>query len=168
MNRVFSIIIPTVGRVALLKKAIESVLSNTYKYIEILVINDNKESAADVRTLVDHFDDPRVVFYNNIKKKGGNGARNTGILRSKGEIIAFLDEDDEYLTGRLEKVSSVIRNSPDDIGGCLTGFEYWNGMELLKYPEILGGDITRKILVENYNFGNSSNFIFMKIKHLWR
>ncbi|MCK4888934.1 MAG: glycosyltransferase family 2 protein, partial [Candidatus Aminicenantes bacterium] len=145
-----------------LKNAIESILANNYKEIEILIINDNEYVENDILSLIKTFDDKRIHYHRNINTKGGNGARNTGILKAKGDIIAFLDEDDEYLPERLKKVYAKLQNISEDVGGCLTGFEYWDGIELKKYPEILDGDITKKILTENYNFGNSSNFVFKR------
>ena len=91
-----SVIIPTIGRFTL-NRAIESVINQSYKKWELLVINDQKEGSINI-----NFNHPQIYIHNNENLKGSNGARNTGIQKSLGEYVAFLDDDDEWHPHKLE------------------------------------------------------------------
>jgi glycosyltransferase involved in cell wall biosynthesis len=103
----FSVIIPTYNRPALLSRAIDSVLSSSYKDVEILVVNDGS-------TLV--YPDPRerygdkVRYYESSTSCGAAASRNTGVAMAKGEWIVFLDDDDELVPEYLWKVKDTIRS----------------------------------------------------------
>lgn len=99
-----SVIIPTHGRSSTLARAIKSVKNQTYKNIEIIVVDDNArdQSLRDkVSEIVNHFEG--VKLYYNDKELGGSGSRNNGIKFSKGELLAFLDDDDEFLPTKIQK-----------------------------------------------------------------
>lgn len=102
MNKVpdlVSVIIPTYNRPHFLKRAIESVLNQSYKKIEIIVVDNCSENR--VEHLVSDFHDSRLVYHFN-NKKGPSAARNLGIKVASGEYISFLDDDDEYTPQKLE------------------------------------------------------------------
>ena len=100
-----SIIITTYGRSVTLKRAIESVLSQTYPNIEIIVVDDNKDEQIrkEVIKTVSSIDDSKVKLVMNSVNMGGALARNEGIKVARGDYIAFLDDDDEYLPLKVEK-----------------------------------------------------------------
>jgi teichuronic acid biosynthesis glycosyltransferase TuaG len=104
-----SVIIPTWNRALLLKRAIISVLNQTISPLEILVCDDGStdESEALVRSITDE----RVKWL--AGSRGGRPAipRNHGILESKGEWLAFLDSDDEWLPDKLEKQMELVKMS---------------------------------------------------------
>ncbi len=95
----FSVIIPTYNRIDFLEKAIESVHKQTYQGFEIIVVNDNPHEKSKIDLLITKFDKTKVIHHSS--SKGGNAARNTGILHSQGELIAFLDDDDVWLPEKL-------------------------------------------------------------------
>jgi glycosyltransferase involved in cell wall biosynthesis len=95
----FSIIIPTYNRVDFLQKAITSVTQQTYQNYEIIVVNDNPGDKDSINALAATLDKIKVIHH--AETKGGNAARNSGILNSTGELIAFLDDDDLWLPGKL-------------------------------------------------------------------
>lgn len=95
----FSVIIPTYSRLDLLEKAIKSVNEQTYNNYEIIIINDNPDEEENVNTLISKYEKTKV--YHHRISKGGNAARNTGILNSSGDFIAFLDDDDIWLPEKL-------------------------------------------------------------------
>src|SRR4051794_40599610 len=101
MDERISIIIPTRNRPDLVCRAIGSVLTQTYKEIEVIVVVDGPD-AATVRALEMVKDSrlKKIVLSENV---GPAGARNAGILESKSQWIAFLDDDDEWLPSKLEK-----------------------------------------------------------------
>ena len=102
-----SVVIPTYSRNTTLCKAIDSVINQTYKNLEIIVVDDNpadSEWRQSTEKLMEQYrKDPRVRYLKNKKNLGGSGARNEGIKASKGDYIAFLDDDDEYLPAKIEK-----------------------------------------------------------------
>lgn len=93
-----SVIIPTFNRADMVGEAIESVCIQNCPDKEIIVIDDG--STDETRSVVGSFGDK--VKYIFIKNRGVSGARNVGIRRAKGGLIAFLDSDDLWLSGKLE------------------------------------------------------------------
>lgn len=105
-----SIIITTYNRRSLLPKAIQSVVNQTYKNIELIVVNDAGE---DVQDIVDSFDslmNNKIIYINKDKNAGLGAARNTGLEYATGKYVNFLDDDDMFypfhvqiLVGYMEK-----------------------------------------------------------------
>ena len=95
-----SVIIPTYNRGPLIGRAIASVLNQTYKDIEVLVIDD--ASTDYTETVVDSIKDERLHYYKLEKNGGACRARNVGISKAQGEYIAFLDSDDEWMSNKIE------------------------------------------------------------------
>jgi len=117
-----SVVIPTHNRPELLKKAVHSVLAQTYQDFEIIVIDDGTEERAD--KIVASFKDKRIKYIQHREEKGGSAARNTGIKNSRGEYIAFLDDDDEWLLRKLEIQMKKFVNTSQDIGFCFSAVKY--------------------------------------------
>ena len=95
-----SVIIPTYKRATLIARAIETVLRQTYGNVEILVVDD--ASPDDTVSVVQAIPDPRIRYIRHEKNKGSSATRNTGIRAAKGELIAFIDDDDEWCEDKLE------------------------------------------------------------------
>ncbi len=109
-----SVVIPTYSRPRVLKRALDSVLNQTYRNLDIIVVDDNADSAenrAEVARIVNAANDPRVTLIQNEKNLGGSLTRNAGIARAKGEYIAFLDDDDEYLPERIARQLERFRQT---------------------------------------------------------
>jgi glycosyltransferase involved in cell wall biosynthesis len=102
----FSVVIPTHGRPALLREAIESVLSQTVGDLECIVVDDASDEAPAVPT------DPRVRLVRRTVNGGPAAARNTGIEHASGRYVAFLDDDDVYAPGRLEAALAAHARAP--------------------------------------------------------
>ncbi len=96
-----SVVIPTHNRAGLVKRAIESVLVQTVQDFELLVVDDC--SVDGTRETVHQFHDPRVSYFRHEVNRGPGAARNTGILAARGEYLAFLDSDDEWMSRFLER-----------------------------------------------------------------
>lgn len=103
-----SVVIPTYQRAHLVGQAIESVLAQSYRDYEIIVVNDG--STDDTATRLSEFADRiRVIHQAN---RGVSAARNAGIQVAKGDLLAFLDDDDLWLPGKLaSQVALFARNS---------------------------------------------------------
>lgn len=112
-NKLVSIIIPTYKRADMLKRAIDSALRQTYKNIEVIVVDDN-DPDTEYRKITEDIMRPyqnelRVVYIQHLKNMNGAVARNTGIKASKGDWISFLDDDDLYLPEKVEKQVNYLK-----------------------------------------------------------
>ncbi len=103
-----SIIIPTFNRVDLLKRALESVYKQTVSGYEVIVIDDG--SIDDTAKML-QAEFPLVRYYYQ-ENKGVSSARNIGLKQAKGEWLAFLDSDDEWLPQKLEKQLALLKENP--------------------------------------------------------
>lgn len=97
-----SVIIPTYKRPQMLGRAIDSVLSQNYENLEVVVVDDNTDDdefrLETIRFMAKYASDSRVKYIKHRINQNGSSARNSGILHAKGEYIAFLDDDDFFLT----------------------------------------------------------------------
>lgn len=105
-----SVIIPTFNRSHLIGKTIDSVLNQTYRNFEIIVIDDG--STDNTREVVRSYGD--VVRYFKQTNSGVAAARNTGIAMSEGEYISFLDSDDTFLPDNLEIKMAFFKNHTNE------------------------------------------------------
>ncbi len=124
-----SVVIPTYNRSQLLKRAIESALSQDVDNIEVIVADDGSDDAT-----------PEVakqygVKYIRLSHRGVSHARNAAIKASRYPIIAFLDDDDYWLDGYLK--TALERLSRDDVCGVFTNYYkvYPNGERQLGYKD---------------------------------
>ncbi len=99
-----SVIIATYRRDVSLKRAIESVLNQTYPDIEIIVVDDNNDPLWNdkVEAIVNEFRSHKIRRIQNTQHMGSGAARNNGIRYAKGQCISFLDDDDYYLPEKVE------------------------------------------------------------------
>ena len=106
-----SIIIPYFNKKNYIKDAVNSVLNQTFKNIEIIIIYDD-ENLSDYYYLMDEYRNKKnIKIFKNIKNIGAGLSRNIGIKKSTGEIIAFLDSDDIWRTNKLEiQLNFMIKN----------------------------------------------------------
>ena len=151
-----SIIIPTYQRPGNLAHALESAASQAYARKEILVVSDNAaESAFNAQTqeIVEacrqrHPDVP-IHLLQHVHNRNGAAARNTGLLHSRGDYICFLDDDDIYLPGRLERAVAALQHSDAAVGAVYCGFLGWNSPvnDLNRYRS---GNLTRELLLLDY------------------
>jgi glycosyltransferase involved in cell wall biosynthesis len=102
-----SVVLPTYNRARTLPRAAASVLSQSYRNLELLIVDD--ASRDDTAAVVAGFSDPRVRYIRLPKNGGASHARNAGMAEAKGAFIAFQDSDDEWLAGKLEKQVAAAR-----------------------------------------------------------
>ncbi|MDD3296623.1 MAG: glycosyltransferase [Candidatus Omnitrophica bacterium] len=145
-----SIIIPAYNNADLTVKAVESVLNQTYKNIEIIVVDDG--STDNTREILQPYSKRIKYIY---KKNGGAcSARNLGISAANGEYIGFLDCDDIYLPRKAERSVKFLDEHPD-YGFVYTAAYYIDENEkiLRKFSHYLSrktGWINKKLLLRNY------------------
>lgn len=105
-----SIIIPAYNAEKYIGRAIESALGQTYKDIEIIVVDDG--STDRTAEIVRSFQDPKIRYLRQENKFQG-AARNYGIKESRGEYITFLDADDMYLPEKVERQVKFLQEHPE-------------------------------------------------------
>lgn len=109
LAKTISVVIPTYNRVRYLKQALDSVLGQTFKDFDIIVVDDN--STDGTKELVTSYgDNVRYILQEN-RERGT--ARNNGIKNSSAEYIAFLDSDDMWLPNHLEICLKALRQDPE-------------------------------------------------------
>lgn len=117
-----SVVIPTRNRLPRLMKAVDSVLSQSEKSFEVIVVDDGSTDGTRKFLSELALRDERVRPIFNEVSAGGAGARNIGIGTSLGELIAFLDDDDEWLPDKLEKQQCLLQANVDAVACSCS---YW-------------------------------------------
>jgi len=110
-----SIIIPTFNGERTIIRAVNSVLNQSYKNIEVIIVDDASNDGTS--ELINGIQDKRIKYIRHQNNEGGSAARNTGILESRGKYIAFLDDDDEWLNNKIEKQIEHIKQMDMTIWG---------------------------------------------------
>lgn len=113
MKPLFSVVIPTYNRAIKLKRAIESVLDQSYDNFEILVMDDG--STDDTSTVVASYDDSRITYIWDKNFGGPSRPRNRGVAIAKGEWVCFLDADDWWAKDKLQVCFDAITEQVDFI-----------------------------------------------------
>ena len=113
-----SVIIPTLHRPALLRRALASVLRQTWRDLEVIVVVDgpDRDTIAVLRTI----DDRRLSVIENPHSLTAAGARNAGMDRAKGDWIAFLDDDDEWAPEKLARQLAYAAGRAPALITCLS------------------------------------------------
>tara|TARA_Y100000031_G_scaffold98723_1_gene108177 strand:- start:576 stop:1475 length:900 start_codon:yes stop_codon:yes gene_type:complete len=155
-----SVIIPTCNRSTLVTRAIESVLSQTYTNLECIVVDDASNDST--YKVVNSYVDDRLSCFRHDKNQGASAARNTGIKHSKGDFIAFLDDDDEWVPEKLNKQVDLISKTKSNVGLIYCWMDYVNNdMVLNRYSPKLRGNIFDEML-DKQAIGNSSTILIKR------
>ena len=148
-----SIITPTYNCASFVLKTIDSVLSQTYKSFELIIIDDC--STDNTVNIIESYKDPRIVLLKNKENSGAAYSRNRGINAAKGDYIAFLDGDDIWSPNKLEKqLKFMIDNN--------YGFSYTNfntvdeNGHLEKYYFTGPKKVTHKMFIKSNYIGCST------------
>ncbi|MBC7224455.1 MAG: glycosyltransferase family 2 protein, partial [Anaerolineae bacterium] len=106
-----SVITPTYNRAALLPRSMESVLSQDFADLELIVVDDG--STDRTPQVVAQFADPRLRYIRFAENRGIGAARHAGVEASQGDLIAFNDSDDVWLPGKLAYQVALFQRHPD-------------------------------------------------------
>lgn len=163
MNPLVSIVIPTRNREHLLKRAVNSVLNQTFTNYEIIIIDDFSDNqVTDNKGLIKY---EKIKIIRHSEQKGGSAARNTGIRNASGDFIAFLDDDDEWMPPKLEQQVQLFKNSKKNTALIYTGVKVIdeNNSNYVKVmvPSIRGEKTFEKLLEKNY-LGTTSSIMVKK------
>ncbi len=111
MSELVSVIIPTFNRSTLLLRAVDSLLNQSYKSMEIIIVDDG--STDNSRDVLDPLINSNRIKYIYQKNQGVSSARNIGVQNSFGTWVAFLDSDDEWLKDKLAKQMIFFKSNPN-------------------------------------------------------
>ena len=154
-NALVSVVVPVFNRADLIMHTLDSVLEQSYRPLEIVVVDDGSsdESAAVVQSWIENVQD-QTISTRLIRQKnsGANAARNTGIDAAQGCYIAFLDSDDRWLEDKLTRQIALF-DQGEEIGGVYCGLRNVDLASGEKEPlmprEYPSGDISRAMLISD-------------------
>ena len=126
-----SVIIPSHNRARTIRRAIDSVLAQLDIDFELIVVDDgSNDGTCDI---VSTINDSRITLIKNAQRLGGAGARNVGIRAAAGDIIAFQDSDDEWLTQKLQIQLDLLQQDPN-LSACYCGFIKLSADRVERFP----------------------------------
>lgn len=162
-----SIIITTYKGDEKLVRAINSVLNQTYKNIEVIVVDDNgdgSECRRQTENIMQRFAyDKRVIYVKHKVNSNGAVARNTGIKVAHGKYLAFLDDDDVYAETRIEKSVKRIVESGKNNAAVYVGVISMIGENCIaKCIPSVEGNIREALLLNQGLLGSGSNIFIPK------
>jgi glycosyltransferase involved in cell wall biosynthesis len=153
-----SVIVPSYNTAQYVPEAIESILAQTYRNLEIHVVDDgSKDNTREVMRA--YANNPRVIYHYQ-ENRGESGARNTGIRAARGELIALCDADDLWMPRKLEVQVPCFKDRPE-VGVVYTNTVHvdQNNQEIPTYRTTRhNGRITEKLFGENFVTGSTSMF----------
>lgn len=143
-NNLVSIITPTYNCGKYIAETIESVLAQTYKNWEILIVDDCSKD--NTKEIVDRYqkEDPRIHYYCLPKNSGAAEARNEALRRAQGRWIAFLDSDDLWTPKKLEHQIKFMENND-------FAFSYHEYSEIDENSNLLGINVSGKRKVGRFD-----------------
>lgn len=121
-----SVVIPTYNRPVYLKRCIDSVVGQTHRNVEIIVVDDNDpetdarrktEQVMHAYAGIDH-----IIYLRHDRNQNGSAARNTGWRNAHGKYITFIDDDDVMEPTRIEKLMDCLEDLNDSWGACYSGY----------------------------------------------
>ena len=175
-NELISVIIPVYNSEKYIDKCLNSVINQTYRNLEIIIINDcSIDNTKEIILKYKNIDD-RIIYLENDQNLGVGSTRNKGIDISKGEYIYFLDSDDYVEFNCIEELYNVILES--DSFSCMTkGYKEVNGkivshsrsyeeLMLLQSPSVCIRLFNKKVIKDskvrfsNLKIGEDLEFVF--------
>lgn len=155
-----SVIIPTYNRADLLIRAIQSVLNQTFKNFELIIVDDGSSDNTKERVQELQKEDEIIKYLWQENSGTPAGALNAGIKIAKGKYVAFLDDDDEWLPQKLEKQLALFHNSKTPnlgIVGCGSFIIRGGTVKTYQFPKT--GNILKSLLEKSVFLSCSSNLI---------
>lgn len=153
----------------MLSRAIKSVLNQTYKEIELIVVDDNPKGSKYRKEIQENIKDllgNKIKYVQHERNMGACKARNTGIKYSKGDYIAFLDDDDEWITNKLEMQIEKMNDPKVGLVYCSSRVIYTNGNKIIgtdlrSFRK--SGYVFNELLKENFIGSTSCQLIRKKV-----
>lgn len=113
-----SIVIPTYKRPDYLDRLLQSISEQTFREYEVIVVDDNSPNSDEYSPVIEKYKSvfSEFTFLCNETNKGAPYSRNRGILKSKYDLIALVDDDDEWLPRKLEKQVEIFVSNNQFLG----------------------------------------------------
>lgn len=109
-NPLVSVVIPTYNRAHIIGRTIDSVIQQSYKNLEIIIVDDGSKD--NTEEVINNIKDPRIRYIRNETNQGASITRNNGVAAANGEYVAFLDSDDVWLPKKVEWQLPSLQNHP--------------------------------------------------------
>jgi glycosyltransferase involved in cell wall biosynthesis len=123
-------------------------IDQSYRPLEIIIVDDCSETPATEVIDEQSGGDIKITIITHEENRGANAARNTGIRRSDGEFIGFLDDDDEWVPTKVERQISIFESN-DDAGVVYSGIEVDRGDHTTYNAATKEGKLTNELLKKN-------------------
>ncbi len=168
MELVTAVITTHKREATMVERALKSILAQTYKNIEVIVVDDSPstfEHRQAVKECVKKYFSQNVIYVQHEECQGACAARNTGLALAKGSFIAFLDDDDEWLPNKIEKQIQGFYNDNVALVYC-DSISYFqkSGQKILRNPVFLCGKVYNQLILRN--FIGSTSFPLIKRQSL--
>lgn len=171
MNRseLVSVVLPVYNRAHLISRSLGSLLAQSYRNIEILVVDDG--SSDDIEGAVAAFNDPRIRLLRQPMNRGAAAARNVGIAATRGNLITFQDSDDICVFDKIARQVEHLSSLPDDHIGTVGSVLFYHSLSEADYSKMktyvqpsphefpLSGDLSKRTL-----HGNSFHLATLLVK----
>lgn len=159
-----SVIMPTYNRAHLVKATIDSVLGQTYRDLELIIIDDGSDDGTE--EIIRSYTDQRIIYVKREHSGYIGRLRNAGLNLASGEYIALLDSDDQWIPNKLEQQLRLMSLYPG-AGFCISDVKITSQGELIKehsYPVAGGIEITNifRRLAENHFWVYPSTKLFKR------
>lgn len=148
-----SIVIPTYNRPLFLERLLNSIEKQTFRDYEVIVVDDNSPNKKEIERILHRYKKslPSLIYLPNEKNYGAPYSRNSGIYRSSGELIALVDDDDEWMPAKLEKQINYFAQTSDAIGFVYTWAKvYKDNKTIREEKSTLEGNILKELLITNF------------------
>lgn len=156
-----SIVLPSFNRGFIISSAIKSVISQTYHYWELLIIDDGSTDST-FEVVKEFIKLDSRIFYSYQENRGASSARNLGILKAKGKYITFLDSDDEFHPCKLEYQFNSIKKFKVGISLCYSLVKKNNEILWRKRP-LEVKNLKHKLLAQKPNVFSGTPLLFVDI-----
>lgn len=160
MNQLVSIYIPTKNRIELLKRAVNSVIEQTYGNWELIIVNDGSTDETENYLISLAQSDTRIKVIHHAESKGACASRNKAIFSASGEFITGLDDDDFFYKDRLQR---FIENWDENVVALFASLDVMKNGEIKHFGVRKPFTVSQKdLLYRNY----IANQLFTKTKYL--
>lgn len=151
MQDLVSVVIPSFNRAATICRAVDSVINQTYKNIEVIIVDDCSTDNTD-EVIRKQYQKQKNVIYEKLKKNSGACvARNRGIDLSRGAYIAFLDSDDAFYPEKIAKQMALLKETNYDL--CATDYrriDQYGNETTIKVIDAQGEELYKNLLYCNF------------------
>jgi glycosyltransferase involved in cell wall biosynthesis len=159
------VVIPTYGSEANLSKAVESVLLQDYPFVELIIVDDNgvgtKQQISNAEKLSKYIKESRIRYIALENNAGGSAARNAGVEATTGAYLAFLDDDDEYVQGKIRLQMEAMESLDDTWAGTYSSCNIYNSdkTKMRTITAKQSGWILRQYLTGDIRIGTNAPII---------